>query len=454
MGSRDIGMHDISTDEETPLVSTRVSINSGSSNSSDKSAKASWFVTSLIMANIVMGTGLLNFPSAYKDAGGIAWALCVEVVALVLVQSGMLLINYCSSVSGMKSYQDVVTHFCGPFGSFWANLLIVIHDWGTCVTFLVIIGDQFDQVMVHAYGSTFCHRWYMNRNFTITAASVLLILPFCFPKNMTSFRFGSMVGILTTVYLFILVIYKYFSLKSQGLVDNVVVRTRPVEWVDIFKVVPTIMFSFEAHVESVPLFNSMAKRSIMEFFRCIISSSIISVVVYNLVGVFGYLTFGEDVNSDFLTSYSPIDVPIIIGMTMMALKAIMTYPSVFFCARLVLMERSSDFCQRVLHWSEKVQRCVITVILFSLSVAIALSVPNIGATIALLGGSAAIFIFVFPGVCYVQVFLHPKNLREKIHLGIGCFYTIFGTFLVVTTTGYAISRYLDGELSRPEVQCT
>ena len=49
-------------------------------------------------------------------------------------------------------------------------------------------------------------------------------------------------------------------------------------------------------------------------------------------------------------------------------------------------------------WTEPRRRAVTTTILFSLTLALAIAVPTIGSVITLLGGTGALFIFVFPGM--------------------------------------------------------
>ncbi len=64
-----------------------------------------------------------------------------------MVQTGIVLIAYCSDIVRRNSYQDVVEEFTGKFGLFFCNIFIVVHDFGACVTFLVILADQLDQGM-------------------------------------------------------------------------------------------------------------------------------------------------------------------------------------------------------------------------------------------------------------------------------------------------------------------
>ena len=82
-----------------------------------------------------------------------------------------------------------------------------------------------------------------------------------------------------------------------------------------------------------------------------------------------------------------------------------------------MLDVFGEMCGRQCSWSERTQRITITVILFGISLVLALVVPNIGAVISLLGGSAALFIFFFPGkflsslpLCDESIFLPLDRL--------------------------------------------
>lgn len=414
---------------------------------------SSWLGASFIMANIVLGSGLLNFPNAYYQAGGILSTLIIEFGSLLFVQTGIVIIGHCADLSRKDNYQDSVEYFVGRIGLIFCNIFIVVHDFGACTTFLVIVADQMDQVMLYVAGSSFCHYWYMNRYFTVTIVATVFILPFCFPKEIASFRFGSILGILTTVYLFILVIIKYFDPSTALMLEDVQIAHGPSSWVDVFKTIPTIVFSFEAHIEGVPIYASLKKRTLGDLTKTIMSSTIICVIVYNFVGIFGYLTFGQYVKSDILANYYPIDIPVIIGMAMVALKCVMTFPPVFFCARMVMMDVFGSKCQSHWGWSERRQRVVITIGMFIFSVFMALMVPSIGSIIALLGGSAALFIFIFPGLCLFKAYLNAQNFKEKLIRTAGIVFATIGAFLIGTVTSQSIIRYMSGEFDETEIEC-
>ena len=85
-------------------------------------------------------------------------------------------------------------------------------------------------------------------------------------------------------------------------------------------------------MESIPVYYTFKGRKVKEFAKSIVTCMVMGMVTYTLTGTFGYLTFGKDVASDLLASYE-VDPAVIVASALMAIKAVMTYPVVFFCFR-------------------------------------------------------------------------------------------------------------------------
>ena len=56
-----------------------------------------------------------------------------------------MLMAYCSDLTGRDTYQDVTHALTGKIGLYFSYVLIVIHDFGSCVTYLIIVADQTDR---------------------------------------------------------------------------------------------------------------------------------------------------------------------------------------------------------------------------------------------------------------------------------------------------------------------
>ena len=85
----------------------------------------------------------------------------------------------------------------------------------------------------------------------------------------------------------------------------------------------------------MPLFYSARPPRLLTFSYAVVAAVSGCTVIYTIVGVFGYLTFGNQVSSDMLTNYSTSDPLVLVAMIMLAIKSIMTYPIILFCARYV-----------------------------------------------------------------------------------------------------------------------
>ncbi|XP_067001609.2 sodium-coupled neutral amino acid transporter 7 [Anabrus simplex] len=315
---------------------------------------------------------------------------------------------------------------CGRAGLVACSITVALYCFGTCITFLIIIGDQFDRVLASVHGPDFCHYWYMNRMFTIAASSTVVILPLCYSRRIDFLKYVSSLGVVAVVYVVALIIYQKFA----GNFVPGTIKTAPDSWTDVFLVVPVICFGYQCHVSVIPIYACMKERTLHNFTWCVSCAIAFCVVIYSLAGTFGYLTFGSNVTSDILESYSGSNPLVLISIVAIAIKTFTTYPILLFCGReavSVLWTNLFHRNQSDVAVTEKRRRIIIATLWFLLSLVLAIVSPDIGVVIDILGSLAAIFIFVFPGICLLQSTLHkdPYLLLNKDR------FAIFASFLFI-----------------------
>lgn len=54
----------------------------------------------------------------------------------------MLILIYCAQIHNSATYQDVVYALCGKYARLLCSVFVALYAFGTCVTFVIIIGDQ------------------------------------------------------------------------------------------------------------------------------------------------------------------------------------------------------------------------------------------------------------------------------------------------------------------------
>lgn len=131
---------------------------------------------------------------------------------LIFIIGGLVILAYCSQASNERTYQEVVWAVCGKVPGVLCEVAIAVYTFGTCIAFLIIIGDQEDKskcpkeraaelpscgrggrhnpsipaviaALVTEPEEAGSSRWYTDRKFTISITAFLLILPLSIPKE-------------------------------------------------------------------------------------------------------------------------------------------------------------------------------------------------------------------------------------------------------------------------------
>ncbi|XP_026277621.1 putative sodium-coupled neutral amino acid transporter 7 [Frankliniella occidentalis] len=436
--------------EESLEDNTKCSISSGTIESqlprAGNSPGSGRLSAIFLVINAALGAGLLNFPQAFDQAGGILTALTVQAVLIVWIVGALLILAHCADKAGALTIQDVLQAACGKTGLITCSILVALYCFGTCVTFLIIIGDQFDRVLLTVWGKGFCHLWYLDRSFTMTMSSVMFILPLCFSKRIDFLRYVSSVGVIAVLYVVGLIAYKY----CLGNFVPGPIKTSPLSWTDIFLVVPAICFGYQCHVSIIPIYSCLQHRNLHNFSVVCMFAVVFCVAAYTIAGVCGYLTFGSLVTSDILESYSGENPFVLLGIGAIAIKTFTTYPLLLFCGREAI---STVWCelfgssQTEIALTEFRRRVTIASLWFISTLLIAVVSPDIGVVIDVLGSLAAIFIFVFPGLCLLQSTLRSDPglyLNKHRFLVLAAFaFIVVGTFMFGVVLTQAIERFAD-----------
>ncbi|BFZ13229.1 hypothetical protein BsWGS_16268 [Bradybaena similaris] len=409
-----------------------------------------WFSSSFLVVNAALGAGLLNFPMAYHQAGGVLIAVVIQSIFVVFVVLAIMILGYCSDISKTNTYQDVVHSVCGSVAQFACAVCIMLYCFGTCITFLIIIGDQWELFFLDVSKSVYCGEspFYMTRAFTITVSSILFILPLCFPRRIDFLKYASIVGVIGILYVVGLVTVKYFLPHS----DHKPVVTQPTSWIDVFLVVPDICFAYQCHVSIIPIYSCMEKRNLKEFSKTVSMAMVLCVLTYSVTAALGYLQFGADITSDILLSFDQ-DAEVMVAVVLIAFKTYTTYPILLFCGRAAL-DCIWRMCWRMAPQEalkyERRRHIIMTLAWFVLTLLLSVFIPNIGVVIQILGALAAVFIFIFPGLCLL------KAMQDQIESGIkqprrvhvlkaaAIVFLVVGAFIFGLTFSQAIMKDIQG----------
>uniref|UniRef100_T1K0M2 Amino acid transporter transmembrane domain-containing protein n=2 Tax=Tetranychus urticae TaxID=32264 RepID=T1K0M2_TETUR len=397
----------------------------GEPSCADKLPGISWPVAAFLLVNCALGAGVLNYPAAYDRLGGVTIATVIQIFMMAILASTMIILVYASDLNKDDTYHDVLLSLCGKRAQQLSAISILLTCYGVCVTFLIIIGDQFDRVF--ASHLTECI-WYIDRRFTISVTSTFLILPMCYFRRLDFLRYAGTLGVFAMLYVVFLNVYEYFKLD----IPDPPIRTKPSSLTSMVAVFPVICFAYQSHEISVPVYACMAKRNIANFTKATILSLAILFLLCSAAGTTGYLTFGSNVTPDIMALYSAKDPVVMIGILALVVKMITTYPSMILCGRGALdglyaeffKLSAADFME-----GEPRRRIVITTIWFVTSLLAAILTPNIGILIQLLGSLASANVFIFPSLCLLAIARREKGRFKK---STRIFFFFFSIILIIT----------------------
>lgn len=69
---------------------------------------------------------------------------CLQIFVIFVVVA-ILTLGYCSDIKGSNTYQDTVYEVCGKHARTACAVSVLLYCFGTCITFLIIIGDQWEE---------------------------------------------------------------------------------------------------------------------------------------------------------------------------------------------------------------------------------------------------------------------------------------------------------------------
>lgn len=395
-----------------------------------------------ILLKSALGAGLLNFPWAFYKAGGVAPAFLVELVSLVFLISGLVILGYAASISGQTTYQGVVRGLCGPAigklceACFIANLLMI------SVAFLRVIGDQLEKLCDFLLPAL--QPWYADQRFTLTLLSMLVILPLSAPREIRFQKVTSFLGTLAACYLALVIVAQYY-LRPQDLAPEPHPALSPSSWTSVFSVFPTICFGFQCHEAAVSIYCSMRNQSLSHWALVSVLSLLACCLVYSLTGVYGFLTFGTEVSADILMSYPGDDEVIIVARVLFAISIVTVYPIVLFLGRSVLQDFwRRSCCQECGSRALDNPSGLLTVLWVTVTLAMALFLPDLSEIIGIIGGISSFFIFIFPGLCLIcAIGTEPIGPRAKCCLEVwGVVSVLIGTFIFGQSTVAALLEFL------------
>ncbi|KAF8586472.1 hypothetical protein K439DRAFT_1556146 [Ramaria rubella] len=276
------------------------------------------------LCNTIMG--MLTFPLSMASSGllpGILTCLFSGGVGAF----GLYLLSLCATrAPPRRASFFAISQLTFPKAAIFFDAAIAIKCFGVSVSYLIIIKGLMPNVVASLYHDLLPGDppgWSTSGRLWITLFMAALI-PLSFQRRLDSLRYASYIAVFAVVYLVLIVIVCYLHpLKGTTPSGPVYLIHFTPNFVSTF---PVQVFAYTCAQNVFPIYNELVSNT-QERMNVIIGSSIGSAALaYEIIAVFGYLTFGTNVGSNIVAMYPATSLFIAVGQLAIVVTVLLGYP--------------------------------------------------------------------------------------------------------------------------------
>lgn len=346
-----------------------------------------------------LGSGILAMPLAFSNAGlmfGLVATILVGTICTycvhVLVKCAHILCRRTRIPSLSFAEVAEVAFLAGPratqkysrLAKFLINLFLVIDLLGCCCVYLVFVAKNTRQVV----------EFYYNPGWDIQLY-ILATYPFIILMNtITNLKYLAPLSMIANCFIATSIGISFYYIFQQLPPFNTVPAVAPIEKMPLF--FGTVIFALEGIGVVMSLENNMENPnhfigcpSVLNFGMAIV------ILLYTTVGFFGYLRFGADTEGSITLNLPQEEILYQSVKMMIALAILITYSLQFYVPVEIMWKNlKKNFPEK-----ERLMEFVFRLFLSSLTILIAILVPNLGGFISLVGAVCLSMLgLIFPAV--------------------------------------------------------
>ncbi|KAF6011693.1 hypothetical protein HII13_002158 [Brettanomyces bruxellensis] len=377
------------------------------------------------MTNSIVGAGIVGIPMAFRSMGFFSGVLLLMVLAAV---------------------------------NDWTLRLIILNtklSGGKTVGFAVIIGDSIPHVLRSLFSDAVDDSkildFLFSRNPVIVFCITFISYPLSLTRDISKLAKASGLALISMLVIITIVLVRGPSVSGsmRGSIKGSAWFLQP----DIFQGISVISFAMVCHHNTTFIYDSIRKPTLDRFNAVTHLSCIVSTILCALLGISGYLIFGNKTKGNILNNFPTNDSAINVARFCFGLNMLTTFPLEIYVVREVFKQLIAIYHDESVDGTESdsvslkdlttFQHFVITSIVSFLPMIISLFTCNLGAVLELVGAtSGSIIAYIFPPLCYDKMTKFGKSKLKRAPLMI-C--VVFGFVLMIVSSTQTIADSLTGK---------
>ena len=425
--------------------------------------KASFASVTFVLLNTCLGSGILGLPGAFAKSGLIGGIVLLFVTGILSTFGVHLLAEAADRAGRPASFYSVALAAAGSKAGVLIDVLVAINAFGVATSYLIVVGDVLPEV-----ADSFSAPAILRERTVWMLIALAIGAPLSFLRNLSALRHTAYAAFVCVLYISIVV--GLFAIAPQtfhpcasagGDATNTTNTTslsldngdwttslpifspdevaaaaadatclcngslpliRPDNTTESCSVsplgqlestldsLPIFIFAYTCHQNAISITNEFVRPTPRRIVGATAAGIVLGLVLYLLVGIGGYLTYGDQVESDILKSFPEGSTLPVIARLAVAFVVTTCYPMQINPGRNSLVSIITTFCppglvQRLGGAQGTPLHILATSLLVAGSIGVALVVSSLGKMLSVIGAICSTSVtFIVPGGCYVVLY--------------------------------------------------
>lgn len=272
---------------------------------------------------LCLGSGCLSIPKTVSEM-----SMVMTIVSIILTSSltywTLCLLGITCEKLQIYNYSKVVRKLFGKSVGIVLDMSIFIYTIGIFILYQVISKINFKLIIaykllgeivynfgrffevyndIESFLTTSFWSWTWVKLCTMYGMTTFVILPLCLLKDVSRLRMGSLLGVITLIFLILLIIVQCPS-YIRYYWNNVYKEDDPTTHLNIFNIsssfdknlfffqgIATLFYTFTSHLGAFPVFQSLSNNVKRRVNKVILRTILLDVFLFIIIAIFGYLTW-------------------------------------------------------------------------------------------------------------------------------------------------------------------
>ena len=289
------------------------------------------------LINSIIGSGILALPFVMMNLGIILGTIIIIIVYLMAIFSSKLLLKS-KKISNESSYSKIGIKAFGVKGQYAILIIIIANNVGISINYIIIFGNFISKILDIVNTERNINSLLLSIVFW-QIIGALLIFPFIFSKSTEHLKISSYFSLYFIVIFFSITMFNAINKYRKGILPNINFYPPNLKDFNVKNSIScftTVFLAFTYHFNFFPIFNLLQKPSNKKIKKVYIIGLTIVLVIYIIIGLAGYSSYGSIVDENFLINFTVDDLGLFLYIILylsICFLPLFSIPLFFFEAR-------------------------------------------------------------------------------------------------------------------------